>query len=618
MLADFAYSRGDSALAFGVTEALRGQLQDIPNLVLPSRNGADDWCRRIMGLDGCPAAPDSAYQLFRRAGFHGVLVGSIQRLGGGFSLAVSLRAMGGEASQIRAAETASDSTDLLNAVQRLGENLRDQLVPNLPLLEAADPDDRTLFTVRSMDAYRALREAERSWGVDYITALQGFRRAVRLDSTFAWALRRLSVGLWNLGIRRDEQIRAATAAFAMADSVTPYERGLIVGSYYNAIEDHQAAIEAYRQVLDENPGARTPLNNTARVYEILRQVDLARQLSWRLGDTTMQRFGFYERGLMRDLINVGDLETVDSLLELARLAQADTGSQFQLTMRDRLISERRYAELQSLDATTSLGREETRTDRFFRLRQDQQMSLVLGRIADFESQASEFSRMNEELDNPWGVLNQAAAVARVRVGFRGDSAGARRAVADALARYPLDGVDVLDRPYAQLATALASVGDVTAAEGLIARWQREVPERYQNLDGDLIDLARGDIALASGRPQEAIEHYRRGDLYGCIPCNQPRFARAWDALGQPDSAIAAYERFVTIPSTGRYTTDGFELARAYLRLGELYEETGDRDNAIERYGDFVEAWQQADPALLAQVEDVRSRIARLTGETGVR
>jgi len=29
-----------------------------------------------------------------------------------------------------------------------------------------------------------------------------------------------------------------------------------------------------------------------------------------------------------------------------------------------------------------------------------------------------------------------------------------------------------------------------------------------------------------------------------MPCNLPRFAREWEALGQTDSVIAIYERFV--------------------------------------------------------------------------
>ena len=125
---------------------------------------------------------------------------------------------------------------------------------------------------------------------------------------------------------------------------------------------------------------------------------------------------------------------------------------------------------------------------------------------------------------------------------------------------------------------------------------------------------RGDVALAAGRPAEALEHYRRGDILGCVPCNLPRFARAWEALGQTDSAIATYERYISTPSTGRVYADAFELANAYVRLGELYEQRGDRDNAVRYYNELIELWREADPELRRQVQDVRDRIARLAQE----
>lgn len=51
-----------------------------------------------------------------------------------------------------------------------------------------------------------------------------------------------------------------------------------------------------------------------------------------------------------------------------------------------------------------------------------------------------------------------------------------------------------------------------------------------------------------------------------------------------------------------------------FRLGELYEEAGDRDKAVEFYSQFVELWTDADAELQPLVEDVRGRIARLMEE----
>ena len=87
-------------------------------------------------------------------------------------------------------------------------------------------------------------------------------------------------------------------------------------------------------------------------------------------------------------------------------------------------------------------------------------------------------------------------------------------------------------------------------------------------------------------------------------------------MGNADSTIHWYERYVASPSSRLGDTHAFELARAYQRLGELYERRGDVKRAIQRYGDFVELWKDADPELQPVVRDVRARIARLQARSG--
>ena len=63
-------------------------------------------------------------------------------------------------------------------------------------------------------------------------------------------------------------------------------------------------------------------------------------------------------------------------------------------------------------------------------------------------------------------------------------------------------------------------------------------------------------------------------------------------------------------------TDGvaWNLPRALRRLGELYEEKGDRVRALDSYGKFVALWKDADPEFQSQVKDVKARMAKLAGE----
>jgi len=60
------------------------------------------------------------------------------------------------------------------------------------------------------------------------------------------------------------------------------------------------------------------------------------------------------------------------------------------------------------------------------------------------------------------------------------------------------------------------------------------------------------------------------------------------------------------------------LPTAYRRLGELYEQKGNREKALEYYGKLAELWKDADPDLQPTVSDLKQRMVHLAGEGGPR
>jgi hypothetical protein len=78
----------------------------------------------------------------------------------------------------------------------------------------------------------------------------------------------------------------------------------------------------------------------------------------------------------------------------------------------------------------------------------------------------------------------------------------------------------------------------------------------------------------------------------------------------PDSAIATYERLIVSP-TGFIWPDNYALARAHLRLGELYETKRNVSKAVSHYRKFVDLWKNADPPLQPKVAKARARLAAL-------
>ena len=212
-------------------------------------------------------------------------------------------------------------------------------------------------------------------------------------------------------------------------------------------------------------------------------------------------------------------------------------------------------------------------------------------------------------------LANALTTAWNEVLYRNNAAGGLQMVARALEQNPLSSVSATNRPYLRLARLYAQAGQPARGRQWLDEWEAEVNAELRVSQDPGLHEARGTIALAEDRYDEAIEEFRAREV-------APRFtasgtfelAQAYDRAGNADSAAAIYERFVNMPGPGRRIfADAFQLPVTYHRLGELYEER-DRDKAVEYYSRFVELWQNADEELQPQVREVRGRIARLVGE----
>lgn len=87
----------------------------------------------------------------------------------------------------------------------------------------------------------------------------------------------------------------------------------------------------------------------------------------------------------------------------------------------------------------------------------------------------------------------------------------------------------------------------------------------------------------------------------------PRFLRAMSLqeTGRGQEAIGWFATLETSP---------YELvfrAPSHLHRAQIYEQSGDRERAIEHYRAFVELWSDADPELQPTVEQARAALARL-------
>jgi tetratricopeptide (TPR) repeat protein len=85
-------------------------------------------------------------------------------------------------------------------------------------------------------------------------------------------------------------------------------------------------------------------------------------------------------------------------------------------------------------------------------------------------------------------------------------------------------------------------------------------------------------------------------------------ALAYYESGDLDKAQEEYER-ITALTNGRLLY-GDIYAKSFYMLGKIYEQQGNKANAIEHYEKFLFLWKDADPGI-AEVEDARVSMAGL-------
>jgi len=218
---------------------------------------------------------------------------------------------------------------------------------------------------------------------------------------------------------------------------------------------------------------------------------------------------------------------------------------------------------------------------------------------------------------PAEYLDVALAIANRDVFTRLDASRAVLGIQVELQETPLADLDPLDRPYLQLAALYAQAGRPHLARAVLSEFESVVEPRLRGPERADYARARGELALAEGRYEEAIAEFRASDIGECLACAFPGLLRSYDAVGEPDSVIALLERYLATPHIGRLArVDHAYLGPALERLGQLYDERQDREKAAASYARFVELWADADPELQPRVRAAQERLDEIMAERG--
>jgi tetratricopeptide (TPR) repeat protein len=163
----------------------------------------------------------------------------------------------------------------------------------------------------------------------------------------------------------------------------------------------------------------------------------------------------------------------------------------------------------------------------------------------------------------------------------------------------------------------ARLGDSAAALGYAAQLERADRSSMLGVFArDQGEFVRAEVAWAGGRREEALRlldkaQYwttdSRRDEYGDSPFFiqlHERFARA-ELLYQLGRYAEALPWFRTLSYDLLYT------GPAHLRLAQIYQNQGDRQQAVEHYTRFIELWRECDPALHPMVQQAKVAVDSL-------
>jgi eukaryotic-like serine/threonine-protein kinase len=610
LIGDFQSPTGDSLLAGAITEAFRIDFEQSPLVRVVSPGAVRDGLLRMGQQPDDPLTPALARELALREGIKALILGEINRVGGGSIISVRLVSPDSEEAIVSFRETISDDSEIIGAVDRLSSRLRERLGESLRSIRGSEPLEQV--TTPSLAALRRYSQAVRALDLerDIESGIAYLEQAIAEDSTFAMAWRKLGVIKSNENHPAEEVTHALARAYELSDRLTERERLLTRATYYNAVTREQdRAMATYRALLDLYPHETTALNNLAVIHvdrgereqaaELLRraiQVDsstivyytnLAHQ------EMALEEWDSARRTLEAFQRRFPGIVTADHLL--ARLIWV-SGDYAGAEDRLRQILEHPRAQagdrLEALFGLTSLA-------------------MLQGRAQEAFRRMEELRQVQERMGTTVGPGQEVQLRAYYHLVLEQDTAQAIRVVQEALSRDLIPDAAAFEGAHVEAASFFLQAGESELARAWLGDHDRIVGEGavlpwMGELRGSLDAILRfedGDRAEAIAWAQRRVREQPDD------PDRRFGLARFHDLAGAADSAAFQFEAYLNTPVALRVQNEYMIHPIALERLGELHEELGNRDRAREFYLRFAELWREADPPLQPRVQRARDRAA---------
>jgi len=569
---------------------------------------------QLVGFNPRTASRDTLIKFAKSAHTSAYIDLTVSHAGSGYVFSAEATGARGDNSIGVESAAANSPSDIPAAMARVAISVRRSLVRS----RASLPHTSLTFLAKDVAAaaippyLEAQSDLER---YDYLAAAAKALEAVRLDSTFggAWALR--FAALNNAGEPVSVRLEAIAAAHRLLgqDTSQTEDHFMSAAEYLRFVGRDEEALAMFDSLMHIAPRNLGAANNAGITYSKLRKHDVAVRLYRGVIDTTYSRLSLANTNLVWELLELGRVDEARS--EYRRmLTHSDSNDAAGIEARWDLASGTRdWTAFDAIARFELAVKDQSAHERG--LDDALAIALVRGQVARYDSLERQRELTFQSGDRESNRLNSALMSGNF-IATLGDTAAGRHRIEEAQSAIPWPSLQVVDRPYVTMINALASIGDTTRAAAVAAEWARDTPAEYKSRDSLGVLIARAHIAFARHDPRETLRLLRLADVKGCTVCFYPAYARAFDALGLADSVLVYYEKYARATAPNNVMSDGHELARAYRRLGEIYEERRNWKRAAEHYQGFVNLWEHADASLQPAVMDVRARLERMRARAG--
>jgi len=598
VIADFESSAGEAAPGDLITEALRIDLEQSVAFDLVDKAEVVETQRLMLFDPTDPLTESAAREVAQRRGVAGVISGEIGRVGSSFVL--TSRLIEAESGTVLAPfrQTARDSTELVDAIDALAAQMRGKVGESLRSVAATESlRDVTTFSLEALKKFTYVNSRVYRGAIDAATARQLLEEAVVLDSTFATAYLSLAIAINNWGGSPERGWNATAAAYRHRDRLSERERYQVEAYYFKAAGDDAAAMQAYRRILQMDPTNTAAATNLADIsmysgdydgaVDILRRTPNRGNTAWSWNLMT----SLAGQGRLDEALAVGDTLEVDipgtldniwaSALLLVTSGELDDAQEVLASAPSPPPDYMSWAAMVGSTADALGGRVASSREK------------LSGSVAAAGRYGTVPDQILFGLRGPW-----------VTAWVERDSAGVARDADALLASIDYSSARPRDRRYPSQAMLYAVVGDRARMDDVLERYSEGVDPESDPVGRVRADVARALFAARSGDDSAVAQLEAAVGHMNCNRCGDVLLGHGYETARRPAQAIEAYERYLAHPFfDGTEVLTHLFASNVHERLGMLYDELGDAEQAATHYRHFAELWKDPDP-------EYRDRVAR--------